>query len=91
MASKVIRINLATYNFLRERAHNRGCSIADVIGDLLITTEEAHDRINKSDIIRLLQKTNCPENILNPLVEWINQPVVNDFKLRQWKELCLVK
>lgn len=91
MSSKVIRANLADYNFLLERAHNRGCSIADVLDDLLITTEKAHDRINKSDIIRLLRKANCPENILNPLMEWMSSPVVNESRLAQWKELCLVR
>ena len=47
--------------------------------------------LNSDYIIETLKADGCPENILNPLVEWINQPVVNDFKLRQWKELCLVK
>jgi hypothetical protein len=61
----------------------------DIVRELRDRIDFDQPRPDYKTILNILKADGCPENILNPLVEWMSQPVVDGLRLKQWKELCL--
>ncbi len=42
-------------------------------------------------VCTILKALNCPDEILNPVIEWAKSPIVDVNKLAEWERLCGVK
>jgi len=41
-----------------------------------------------NELLKILEDTKCPENLIYQLREWENQPTITPLKLQQWKEFA---